>query len=70
VAVAVLAELERYKWQNVFKMAKMEKVGESGKEVVAVAWAVAWGVAVAGWQWCQSTGQIKAVRMVVVRAWQ
>jgi hypothetical protein len=27
---------------------------------------VAWGVAVAGWLWYQSTEVIKAVRMVVV----
>jgi hypothetical protein len=30
----------------------------------------AWGVAVAGWQWCQSTQRISAVRMVVVTRWQ
>jgi hypothetical protein len=29
---------------------------------------VAWGVAVAGWQWYQSTQESKAVRMVPVRA--
>jgi hypothetical protein len=32
----------------------------------------AWGVAVTGWEWYQSTDVIKAVRMVVVRmcGWQ
>jgi hypothetical protein len=29
-----------------------------------------WGVAVAGWQWDQSTEEISAVRMVCVREWQ
>jgi hypothetical protein len=32
--------------------------------------AVARGVAVVGWQWYQSTEEISAVRMVVVRVWQ
>ena len=34
--------------------------------------AVAWRVAVVGWEWCQSTEESKAVRMVVVRmcGWQ
>jgi hypothetical protein len=30
---------------------------------------VASGVAVAGWQWCHSTEEIKAVRMVPVAIW-
>jgi hypothetical protein len=30
---------------------------------------VASGVAVAGWQWCQSIDHINAVRMVPVREW-
>jgi 3-hydroxy-3-methylglutaryl CoA synthase len=29
-----------------------------------------WGVAVAGWQWDRWKEEVKAVRMVVVRAWQ
>jgi hypothetical protein len=32
--------------------------------------AVAWGVAVAGWQWDHSIEEITAVRMVPVRVWQ
>jgi hypothetical protein len=30
---------------------------------------VGWGVAVAGWEWCQSIEESEAVRMVVVRKW-
>jgi hypothetical protein len=32
--------------------------------------AVGRGVAVAGWQWCHSKEQIRAVRMIVDRRWQ
>jgi hypothetical protein len=66
VAVAVLTEIERpptevEKWKN-----DIFKNGNSDKEGVAVAW----GVAVAGWQWWQSKEEIKAVRMVPVKKWQ
>jgi hypothetical protein len=30
---------------------------------------VKWGLAVVGWEWCQSKEEIKAGRMVPVRKW-
>jgi hypothetical protein len=30
---------------------------------------VGWGVAVAGWEWCQSIEESESVRMVPVRVW-
>jgi hypothetical protein len=69
VAVAVLAELWWFKnslkkWtKKVEKSWKCDSGGVQGD-------VVKWGVAVDGWEWCQSIEEIKAVRLVVVREWQ
>jgi hypothetical protein len=52
---------------------KEKKKEEKKKKRKKACWersVVGWGVAVAGCSWCQSTEDVRAVRMVPVRVWQ
>jgi hypothetical protein len=59
VAVAVLAEIWWFE-KTLKKVAQKIKKGGSG----ICRMTVGWGVAVVGWEWCHSTEEIEAVRMV------